>query len=58
MLIVFLKKIIIPSLFCSLLFANELDLLQKDKKELRQIEKEVIQKKRMKRYYKKTNKTL
>ncbi len=40
-----MKKIIIPSLFCSLLFANELDLLQKDKKELRQIEKEVIQKK-------------
>jgi len=40
-----LKKIIIPSLFCSLIFANELDILQKDKKELRQIEKEVIQKK-------------
>lgn len=40
-----MKKIIIPSLFCSLIFANELDLLQKDKKELRQIEKEVIQKK-------------
>lgn len=40
-----MKKIIIPSLFCSLLFSNELDLLQKDKKELRQIEKEVIQKK-------------
>ena len=40
-----MKKIIIPSLFCSLIFANELDILQKDKKELRQIEKEVIQKK-------------
>lgn len=40
-----MKKIIIPSLLCSLLFSNELDLLQKDKKELRQIEKEVIQKK-------------
>lgn len=40
-----MKKIIIPSLFCTLIFANELDLLQKDKKELRQIEKEVIQKK-------------
>ena len=42
---VFLKRIITLPLFCSLLFANELDLLQKDKKELRQIEKEVIQKK-------------
>jgi outer membrane protein len=40
-----LKRIITLPLFCSLLFANELDLLQKDKKELRQIEKEVIQKK-------------
>ena len=40
-----MKRIITLSLFSSLLFANELDLLQKDKKELRQIEKEVIQKK-------------
>lgn len=40
-----MKRIIILPLFCSLLFANELELLQKDKKELRQIEKEVIQKK-------------
>jgi outer membrane protein TolC len=40
-----LKKIIILPFFCSLLFANEIDLLQKDKKELRQIEKEIIQKK-------------
>ena len=40
-----MKKIIILPLFCSLLFANEMELLQKDKKELRQIEKEVIQKK-------------
>ncbi|MBP9490392.1 MAG: TolC family protein [Aliarcobacter sp.] len=40
-----MKKIIILPLFCSLLFANEFELLQKDKKELRQIEKEVIQKK-------------
>ena len=40
-----MKRIITLPLFCSLLFANELDLLQKDKKELRQIEKEVIQKK-------------
>ena len=40
-----MNKIIILPLFCSLLFANEMELLQKDKKELRQIEKEVIQKK-------------
>ena len=40
-----MKKIIILPFFCSLLFANEIELLQKDKKELRQIEKEVIQKK-------------
>ena len=40
-----MKRIITLPLFCSLLFANELDLLQKDKKELRQIEKEIIQKK-------------
>ena len=40
-----MKKIIILPLFCSFLFANEIELLQKDKKELRQIEKEIIQKK-------------
>ena len=40
-----MKKIIILPIFCSLLFANEIELLQKDKKELRQIEKEIIQKK-------------
>ncbi len=40
-----MKKITIFPLFCSLLFANEIEILQKDKKELRQIEKEVIQKK-------------
>ena len=40
-----MKRIIIFPLFCSLLFANELELLQKDKKELRQLEKEVIEKK-------------
>ena len=40
-----MKKIIILPFFCSLLFANEIELLQKDKKELRQIEKEIIQKK-------------
>ena len=40
-----MNKIIIFPLFCSLLFANEIELLQKDKKELRQIEKEIIQKK-------------
>ena len=40
-----MKRVIILPLFCSLLFANEIELLQKDKKELRQIEKEIIQKK-------------
>lgn len=40
-----MKRIIIFPLFYSLLFANELELLQKDKKELRQLEKEVIEKK-------------
>ncbi len=40
-----MKRIITLPLFCSLLFANEIELLQKDKKELRQIEKEIIQKK-------------
>ncbi len=40
-----MKRVIILPLFCSLLFANEIELLQKDKKELRQIEKEVIEKK-------------
>ena len=40
-----MRKIIILPLFCSFLFANEIELLQKDKKELRQIEKEIIQKK-------------
>ena len=29
-----MKKIIIPSLLCSLLFANELDILQKDFRKL------------------------
>ena len=40
-----MKKIIILPLFCSFLFANEIELLQKDKKELRLIEYEIIQKK-------------
>ncbi len=40
-----MKRIITLPLFCSLLFANEIELLQKDKKELRQIEKEIIEKK-------------
>lgn len=40
-----MKRIIVIPLFCSLVFANETELLQKDKKELRQLEKEVIQKK-------------
>lgn len=40
-----MNRIMILPLFCSILIANEIDILQKDKKELRQIEKEVIQKK-------------
>ena len=40
-----MRKVIILPLFCSFLFANEIEILQKDKKELRQIEKEIIQKK-------------
>ena len=41
-----MRRIIIYSFFiCSSFFANELEILQNDKKELRQIEKEVIQKK-------------
>ena len=41
-----MKRIIIYSFFiCSSFFANELEILQNDKKELRLIEKEVIQKK-------------
>lgn len=40
-----MKRVIILPLFCSLLFANEIELLQKDKKELRQLEKDVIEKK-------------
>lgn len=40
-----MKKIIILPLFCSLIFANELDILQKDKKEIRDIEKQTIEKK-------------
>lgn len=38
-----MKKIIIFSLFCSSIFANELEILQKEKKQLREIEKKVIQ---------------
>lgn len=40
-----MKKIIILPLFCSFMFANELDILQKDKKEIRDIEKQTIEKK-------------
>lgn len=38
-----MKKLIILSFCCSTIFANQLDILQKDKKELREIEKKVIQ---------------
>ncbi len=41
-----MKKVIILSFFiCSSFFANELEILQNDKKELRKIEKEVIEEK-------------
>ncbi len=40
-----MNKIIILPLFCSFMFANELDILQKDKKEIRDIEKQTIEKK-------------
>jgi len=39
-----LKKILVFPILCSFLFSNELDIVQKDKKELREIEKKVIQK--------------
>ena len=38
-----LRKIIVCSLFCSLAFANNLEILQKDKKELRQLDKKSIE---------------
>ena len=38
-----MRKIIVYSLFCSLAFANNLDLLQKDKKESRELEKQYIE---------------
>lgn len=38
-----MKKLIIFSFCCSTIFANQLDILNKDKKELREIEKKVIQ---------------
>ncbi|MCT7634446.1 TolC family protein [Aliarcobacter butzleri] len=38
-----MRKIIVCSLFCSLAFANNLDLLQKDKKESRELEKQYIE---------------
>jgi len=38
-----LRKIIVCSLFCSLAFANNLDILQKDKKESRELEKKYIE---------------
>ena len=39
-----MKKILVFPILCSFLFSNELDIVQKDKKELREIEKKVIQK--------------
>ncbi|BAK72710.1 MAG: TolC family protein [Arcobacter sp.] len=38
-----MRKIIVCSLFCSLAFANNLDILQKDKKESRELEKKYIE---------------
>lgn len=40
-----MRRIVILPFLCSLMFANELDLLQEDKKELRKIDKEIIEKK-------------
>jgi outer membrane protein len=38
-----LRKIIVCSLFCTLAFANNLDILQKDKKQTRELEKKSIE---------------
>ncbi len=38
-----MKKIVILPLLCSFIFANDLNLLNKDKKELREVEKQIIQ---------------
>ncbi len=38
-----MKKLIILPFLCSLIFANDLNLLNKDKKELREVEKKIIQ---------------
>ncbi len=38
-----MRKIIVCSLFCSLAFANNLEILQKDKKETRELEKKYIE---------------
>ncbi|CAM4002054.1 TolC family protein [Arcobacter cloacae] len=40
-----MRRVVILPFLCSLMFANELDLLQEDKKELRKIDKEIIEKK-------------
>jgi outer membrane protein len=40
-----LRKILVCSLFCSFIFADNLEILQNDKKEFRNLEKEIIQKK-------------
>lgn len=40
-----MRKILVCSLFCSFIFADNLEILQNDKKEFRNLEKEIIQKK-------------
>ena len=40
-----LRKILVCSIFCSFIFADNLEILQNDKKEFRNLEKEIIQKK-------------
>ena len=39
-----MNRLIIVPFFCSILFSNEIDILQKDKKEYREIEKSIIEK--------------
>ena len=39
-----MNRLIIVPFFCSMLFSNEIDILQKDKKEYREIEKKIIEK--------------
>ena len=40
-----MRKILVCSIFCSFIFADNLEILQNDKKEFRNLEKEIIQKK-------------